>query len=224
MGRIPFSLYDFFGYLASGLLLTVGGAHALNKAAVITSGFSTSDYALLVVVVYILGHINSSLARWFLESIVVNRVLGDPVLVLLDLQVSRIRLLTWMFPGYYKKLAIGVKQRLFESTSARGVGTDARVVFYHAHTLAKRDPITWGRLESFLSLYGFCRNICFALIALSLMFAYSTTKLGTEYHYHLLASTLGAVAMFYRYLKFYRLFSFELFSSYPDLKHEMERG
>jgi hypothetical protein len=81
-------------------------------------------------------------------------------------------------------------------------------------------------MESFLKLYGFCRNIALVgLAAAALLIADAVWRLShaapaVEILDRLcwaLIALIGGVAMLYRYLKFHRLYSVEVFTGYLDL-------
>jgi len=219
MFKVPFSLYDFFGYLSAGLIILAGADFALDLGIISLVGSSTVYLAVTIVAVYVLGHINANISSWFLEHTIVGRILGNPALVFFETKYPKWKAFRWVFPGYFKALPSGVKDRVLSLLKQRNITTESFVIFHHARTIAKREPVTWSRLETFLSLYGFCRNISCSLILLAALFGFETMVCGKEQGYYALFSLLAAFGMFYRYLKFYRQFSFELFTAYPDLEY-----
>ena len=69
-------------------------------------------------------------------------------------------------------------------------------------------------MESFLRLYGFCRNISFVAFVVALIFLfYPSASFGLPANSPVpaLAALLISLVMFHRYLKFLRLYSFEVF-------------
>ena len=95
---------------------------------------------------------------------------------------------------------------------------DREALFHHARIIARQSRETWEKGEVFLNLYGFCRNLSFVLLVGSPVLLVSGL-LSERREVALLGAGLGAVGvgMLYRFLKFYRLYTFELFSAYPDL-------
>lgn len=217
MVKVPLSLYDFFGYLASGLLIATGVDYSLELGWVSKIGTSPVPIALFIVVTYIVGHINSNLASWLIEKSFVGKLLGNPVSILFESGSPKLKVFRWIFPGYFQGLPSGMRDRIVSQLQSRNVPQNPSIVFYHARAVAKSDPVTWGRLDTFLSLYGFCRNVSFALLSLSAVFAFSTFVRDLNQLHYAVATLIASTGMFYRYLKFYRQYSFELFTSYPDL-------
>lgn len=83
MSQLPFSVYDFFGYLACG---------AVVLAALIASFFGDASFQtsptlpvgfLLVIVVYVLGQIVANVAGDLIERRIVRKRFGTPTDVLL---------------------------------------------------------------------------------------------------------------------------------------------
>jgi hypothetical protein len=79
----------------------------------------------------------------------------------------------------------------------------------------KREETISARLSSFLNLYGFSRNSTVALALSGItLFIGGPSNTSTRSLAGLLVF-LGIV-LFYRYLKFYRLYSVEVFTSYAE--------
>jgi hypothetical protein len=75
-------------------------------------------------------------------------------------------------------------------------------------------------LSSFLNLYGFSRNISFSLFLSALILGLGVATSGSrpggvgEYAgWAALAAAVAGIGMFYRYLKFYREYTVEVFRS-----------
>jgi hypothetical protein len=217
MNHIPFSIYDFFGYLASGAVLL---------AAFVASFFGDEPFAasptillglLLVIVVYSLGQIVANLAGYLIEQRIVRDRLGTPTDILFGVRApshNQARL----FPGYFRPLSPRVAAQVKDRAGDRK-GED---LFFHCHACMKSDPVVQGRLDTFLNLYGFCRNttvamsiaaFCLALGALS-----GTAETGSVAPpaWWLVLGIFAAAGLFYRYLKFYRQYAVELFTSYAE--------
>lgn len=57
MDRFPFDPYDFFGYLASGLLIVAGMDIVLGFPRILGQDLKVVDTALLVLAIYIAGQL-----------------------------------------------------------------------------------------------------------------------------------------------------------------------
>jgi magnesium-transporting ATPase (P-type) len=94
----------------------------------------------------------------------------------------------------------------------------------------KRDKATLDRLNIFINVYSFCRNMAFAMLLAAAVIAAS----GIWYAAHGLwepnlnkvgiavLCVCGAVGMLYRYLSFYRRYIQEVLITYPELKRAKE--
>lgn len=217
MNQLPFSVYDFFGYLAAGAVVLAGfvasflGDRSFQSSPTLPVGF------LLVIVVYGLGQIIANLAGDLIERRLVRERLGTPTDILLGFSDSEP---SWsrFFPGYFKALSTGVQAQV----RARAEGRERDDLFFHCHARMKSDAVVQGRLDTFLNLYGFCRNtalaslIAAAFLALGIVLGTAETGSVAGPGWWLALATLGAVGLFFRYLKFYRQYALELFTSYAE--------
>jgi hypothetical protein len=211
MDRLPFSGYDFFGYLASGFLLLVTSAVALDQERLLGKSPAAPLLLTAIVIAYVLGHVIAHLSGYLLENTLARRVLGPPERLLLAPGSSR-GLRHRLFAGYFEPLPDRVRERAMQTSRARGWGEADRGHFLQALEVARHDPIVATRLESFLNLYGFARNTAMALIlcagelGLGALASSSPAK-----GFWACAALLTALVLFFRYLKFYRLYTAEVF-------------
>jgi hypothetical protein len=220
MDKIPFSVYDFFGYLAAGFLLLVGLVAAFAGNDLLERNPSLIISILLVVVAYITGHVIANVSGFLIESKLVADVLGRPTKNLFGVGQKPFQRL---LPGYYRPLPAETQRRVLDRAHAKaGISAADEGLFSHCHALVKNLPVALERLNTFLNLYGFCRNVSMALLivapALTLGIVLSSAKTGQIGPGWWAAAALGAaVGMFYRYLKFFRQYSVELFTTYAEL-------
>lgn len=134
-----------------------------------------------------------------------------------------------IFPIYCKPLPMETRARVLKRSSKEGFSKPGRALFYHCHALVKRDKTAFDRMTSFLNLYGFCRNICMAaLIAAVILFWGASIDLrivgwriegafnGAKLWWAGVALAV-AIGMMYRYLKFFRHYTIEVFVTYAEL-------
>ena len=215
MGRIPFSVYDFFGYLACGFLLLVGADYALDLGVPFSDGWSLPEGSLFILIAYVTGQIAAGLAAWLLEHQLVHRCIGSPYNYLLQAISNCQRRL---FPGFTAPLPETTRKRVLERARAAGIQEPGEALFLHAFARVKRDEITLTRLNGFLALYGFCRNMAFVLLLLALLLVWADVVAGKPVDARWIAfSALGAAGMFWRYLKFFRQYAYEVFVTYSEL-------
>jgi hypothetical protein len=213
VNRIPFSVYDFFGYLASGFLLVAAVDYIVGDGWVLHNTLGVALGVFWLLVSYITGQIIASPASFFLERLLVSKWLKQPSINLLQERPRTWR--AWAFPGYYTPLPKPTQERVREKAKVDKVNETGEALFIHAFGEVKKDEKNMPRLNTFLNLYGFCRNICFTCVVVTLVIMIGSLALGTpEKLYWALASMAAAVGMLYRYLKFFRQYSYELLITY----------
>jgi len=211
MGSIPFSLYDFFGYLVAGVIYLVAADHLLGMTQLSTEDPPLQLQIFWLILAYVIGHVNAHWASWLLEKNVARR-LGPPSKALFDRETEY----RW-FKHYRSPFSEGTAQATLDKyeqmTGSREPGEDMFLFCYHQ--VKEQCPQAVSRLNTFVSLYGFARNLSFATVILAASFAVAAAR-GLGSHGWVLAglSLLAAITFFYRYLKFYRLLSVEVFASF----------
>lgn len=86
----------------------------------------------------------------------------------------------------------------------------------------KDDATVQGRLNTFLNLYGFARNMSLALVLSAIMLGVGivrgSAQTGPEVSpgWWIGAGVVVAIGLFYRYLKFLRQYGVELLTSYAE--------
>src|SRR6266487_431938 len=112
MNRIPFSVYDFFGYLATGFLILVAVAYTTCRIGLLLEPPSLVMGFFWLVAAYVVGHIIAHIASAFLEETVLRRGLGSPEVHLLAAKKSgwRVR----FFPGNFKPFPTATQKRVLD--------------------------------------------------------------------------------------------------------------
>jgi hypothetical protein len=217
MERLPLNPYDFFGYLASGLLLIIGMDLVFGFPHVLGKELKIIESAVLVLVIYVAGQIIATPAKAVLEVFLVAKLLRRPNVVLFDEKKPKVRGL--LFPGYYVVLPKQTRRKILakaKSEGAEGTGEDLFLhVRYSPSVLNDEKLIT--RLNNFLNQYGFHRNLSFTALMVGTAFLIkikvSSLSDADLMNYAIAALVAGAL-LFYRYLKFFRQYSYELFNTY----------
>ena len=221
MNNFPFSVYDFFGYISAGFLLISAWMYFVKNQLNFTDDLMTNF--VFIIIAYILGHINAMPSKFFLEDLIVGKVLKKPNINLFNKNRK-----CWyrLFPGYYKSLPKKQIDKILTKSKTHQIDEPGESLFIHAFVRVKSIEDANTRLKSFLNLYGFCRNISFSLFLIFILIVVLYTKSNDK---NLLIwatlSFFSFIAMFYRYLKFYRLYSFEIFINYAEhLNQEVQNG
>ena len=219
MDKIPFSAYDFFGYLSSGVTTLAGASFAYQGVEAFRLDLNTNQALVLVIAAYLVGHVVASVSSFLLERRLTRRLIGSPT--------------SWLFRGdpltgwrrllkaYHKPLPeVTAKRVLARAKRQAEIHEPGEALFYYCFGVVRRDEYPRGRLAVFLNLYGFARNtamaavICASLIGFAIVVNNQVDP--TELWVGGLLAGLIGVAMYLRYLKFYRQYSVELYVTYAE--------
>jgi hypothetical protein len=216
MNRIPFATYDFFGYLASGLLLIIGMDLALGFPRVLGHDLKPVEVVALLLAVYVGGQLIATPSKAVLEDGLVDRLLGRPNINLF--REARPLLRSLLFPGFYKPLPCEVRQRVMNRAASEGIANPGEALFLHVRYSPeiRADEKLLARLDTFLNLYGFARNLSFTSLLVGAALAIRAWWPGADPTLPKYTATtiVVGVLLLYRYLKFFRQYSYELFNAY----------
>ncbi len=127
----------------------------------------------------------------------------------------------WLFPDYYRALPPEIVDRILHKARAAGISEPGEALFQHiryADEMLTNDRLN-KRLESFQNKYGFSRNLSFTCFVLATgFFVKNHLTPNPELVRYGIAATAGGVLLFYRYLKFFRQYSDELFNTFAGRK------
>lgn len=215
MKDLPFSVYDFFAYLASGFVVLLIGGYAFNINALPQKDASSVLLLAWVVAAYVTGHVVAHLSGSVIENgLVRRRVVASATFFASVLGWRRV-----VFGAYLEPLPARVIERVL---SRANMSPDTSL-FFHCWAIAKRDPVAFGRMNTFLNLYGFARNIAMAcalgvvmLAAGALLPFFDGQSPDTTKQWLILPVAAIGLVMFYRYLKFFRLYAVELYVTYAE--------
>lgn len=221
-----FSDYDVFAYLASGLGALVVWDIAFSTHYVLDATWTVARGALTIAAAYVIGQILAAPSGWCIERKFVRHVLLNPSVVLMGKEKLgwRKSLKRTLLEDYYTPLDAGLQRKVRERAAAEnGTELAGNALFWCAFPIAKRDTNAYPRMDSFLRLYGFCRNMAFVgLAGACLIAAVAAVEwassgwsdlIARQFRWALLALLIG-FGMLHRYLKFFRLYAVEVFVSY----------
>jgi len=205
-----FSDYDVFAYLTAGFAAFAIADLATGTAIVWNGQWTVASGALTILGAYVAGQIIATPASWMERGLVFG-LLGAPADILFH--GSR-RGLSKAFE-YYRPLDARIAAPI---RAAMQAGDSGKVLFGLAHANARKNPAAAVRVDSFLRLYGLCRNLSFVLfigacVLMIASFDAETPRADTLRAYAAISVVAGA-GMFFRYLKFLRLFAVEVFTAY----------
>src|SRR3989442_5820658 len=209
--KIPFSVYDFFAYLSSGAVLVATADYVLGLGLLTQKEPGPVLAVLLIILAYVCGHIVAHFSSFILEHIAVGRILRRPAALLLG-EPPRWVGFAWVFPNYFRAFPQETRRRINQKAELRGFEGKGEGLFLHVYPIVTSSSELQSRLDGFRNQYGFARNMSFAFFVASstILIAHRFANHPVRLRWAVLASA-GAVTLFYRYLKFFRQYSYELF-------------
>lgn len=217
MEKLPFSVYDFFAYLSSGIVWLLTADYILGLGYLQKDGVGPILAVALILFAYVSGHLIAHFSSFIFEHLTVNRILKRPNVILLGEKPYWI-VFAWIFPNYFCALPKDTQERVAAQAESRGVNGTGEALFLHAYSIVSGISAVQARLDDFRNQYGFARNMSFAFVtsAIALIIAHFANAHPVHLRWALLSGFAGIV-LFYRYLKFFRQYSYELFLRYAEL-------
>lgn len=220
MRGIPFSVYDFFGYLSAGVMTLAGASFAYRGVEAFSVDLNASQVVVAVIAAYLAGHVVAAVSGFLLERRLTRGLIGAPTYWLF----RRDPITGWrrLLAAYHEPLPAATAHRvLSKAEAATGTDNPGEDLFYHCLGVVQGDEHVRDRLAVFLNLYGFARNASMAAFIGAALIGAATvlndrvdrTVLWTGAS---VAVFVGGI-MYLRYLKFYRHYSVTLFLSYAEV-------
>ena len=219
MKQFPFTDYDFWAYISVGFVFLLALDHILRMGLLSQSQWTLAQGVVAVSCAYAVGHLFAGISSAVFERRVLGMWLGKPTSILFGVPVGP----HWfrrLCPSYYQALPENMRRIALEKGAARSIQEPGEGLFWLAFDSARGDKIVMDRLSAFLNLYGFCRNLALVSLVDASMFL-GSGLLGDDpkaSYGWALAGLILSVGMFSRYMKFYRHYSLELFTSFAYAK------
>lgn len=179
---------------------------------------SAQFLALLVISSYILGQVISHLSAVVLEQWMVKRMLGDVPELLLASEDSKSG---WakVFPQYFHRMRSTTVARVMAQAERRGCHLRGNDLYDHCFAVVtESSERAQARMDYLKSQYGFTRNIAFAFFCSAVLVVLADAAGPHRVSlWWAVAAVALSVCMLYRYLKFYREYTSELFKRYAEL-------
>ena len=203
--KIPFNVFDFFGYLITGFLFEVFLFFGIGLR--ISDILPADIYlkgGLIIIFAYILGHIIAFFASLVVEGFIMKKFFGYPSENLFDNPKTNKK-------AYKKDFQEALIKAYKDKT---GLGFDPHNFFKFAfHYVKESSPVTFARLGIFINLYDFLRNLCMLFLIMAIWSFINFFFLGWPVYLFLLFIVLSVI-FYFRFLKFFNLFADEVFRSF----------
>lgn len=222
--------YDIFGYLLPGAILALVAAKTNDwvyeqvighwHSSEATFSIYFIDFLVLILFVYILGHIISGLSSLLLEKGILRRGLKYPTNRMFQNgeqpKVSKFK--DVIFPGYFRAYSEKFQEGFYKKFESKfpGIERDPHDLFWISFShISQHHPVAYKRATHFLELYGFSRNISmsFLLIAFLPVIPQWNDELMTGWILSLI-SVIIAIIMFINYTKLIRRLNDEVFRAF----------
>ena len=222
----PFTDYDFYAYLTAGMVVLFSVDYGINGGAImLRESWPFIQCVFVIAMAYIVGHIIAGLASIVLERWVVHRLLRSPVAVMMGLGKPRFRetIVGRLFVGrYYEPLPEKIRANILDGVAGK-LGTeskkidDAEEVFQVAFAIARTVSDSAERMDAFLRLYGFARNVALSGVVGAAAMIYRATAAGEDTPYWWAGIIVFlSISMFGRFLKFYAAYGAEVLRTYAS--------
>jgi hypothetical protein len=219
--KIPFTSYDFWAYLSAGFLLLFAVDQAAGTKLLMRDTWTIVQGVIAVSMAYVVGQLVASVSSFVFEKMLVGKVLGYPRMNLFG-KPKAWRWLRALMPDYFAPLPEQTQKAVLERGQKVGADGAGEALFWPAHAYGRSTPAVAARMDNFLNLYGFCRNIALVgLIDAALLYWSYLRPDGPAEHllWARVAFVIG-IGMTFRYLKFFRHFALEVFTSFAFSKEE----
>lgn len=212
--HFPFTDYDFWAYLTSGFAFIFVCDHIFQTDLMAQADWTLAQAVFVSACAYVVGHLLAGVASALLERRVVRGWLGTPTALLFAVVHGP----SWfrrLYPSYYQPLPAKTRAAILQKAAGAGVTSPGEDLFWVAFEAARVNKAAFDRMTVFLDLYGLCRNIAMTAAIAATLLAINAwrSQVPADYEWAGVAGFI-AVGMFLRYLKFYRHYSLELFTSY----------
>ena len=220
--KIPFTSYDFWAYLSAGFLLIFALDAAAGTGLLMRDTWTLVQGVVAVSLAYAVGQLVAGASSFLFEKILVGKILGYPRNVLFG-QPKAWKWVRKLIPGYFEPLPDPTQKAALEKGGKAGGNSPGEALFWLAFANARATQPVMARLNDFLNLYGFCRNTAFVAFIDAGIFYWSYLQPNGPVE-HLLWSYIALVVgigMTLRYLKFFRHYSVEVFTSFAYAKEQV---
>ena len=209
----PFTDYDFWAYISSGFVFLFALDHSLQLAIFQRPTWTVVEGLIAVAVAYAVGHLLAGCAAAILERRFVRKYLGRPSLLLLGVREGP-KWFQYVNPEFYEPLPKAIIDKILAKARTEGITEPGEALFWLAYDHIRQKKFRHARVSTFLNLYGLCRNLSMTGFRVCAMLILSALYWNRPVDYWwAAASALLGVGMLLRYLKFYRHYVLEVYTS-----------
>lgn len=229
----PLTDYDFYACVTAGaLLIAVVDFLFFGSTLIQRQEWSIPQAVIWIGVAYVVGQIAAAPSSAIIEHLFSRRWLRSPTKILLGFEDRRWRerVIALVFAQHEysqlpEKLRDRIKVAAAERLRCQVSDLDGEAVFQTAFPVARSIPDSAARLDRFIALYGFARNIAFAALLSAILLGFSAWGGFDRIKLWLLGAAMFIfVGMFGRYMKFYAAYGAEVLRSFGKVVMDESRG
>jgi len=224
----PFTDYDFYACLTAGGLIVAVVDYGFFQSHLVGRAAWTIPQAISwIAVAYLVGQITAAPSSAIIEHLIARKLFRPPSAVLLgNARRKREMVITALFAQHeYRALGAEMMAAVKAAAAARLNCAPSSLsnedVYQIAFPVARTVADTATRLDRFIGLYGFARNMCFAGLIASLIMLWVVAHQPSAQNWWLLAtSVVGMLGMFGRYMKFYAAYGAEVLRTFARVSSD----
>ncbi len=215
--KSPFNIYDLLSYLSNGFILSIViyffYFNKENLIKIIIGKLTLSvSIILLVLISYIIGHLISLSSSSLFEKLIIKYLLGYPSYNFFTDKPIGFKIIKKIFGlySYKSQYSIFVKKKI-NSKFKRIFNLNFKDVDNFNlcfHFVKENSPATYNRLLTFISIYGFCRNLSMNLLIIAIILIFNS-----YFTFGFIIIVLSYL-FFLRYLKFFRQYGDEVYKTF----------
>lgn len=224
--QLKFNKYDYFGIIIPGILfifsiivlvpfdIYLGLEIFFVSLSSLQSVYIFLISMALIVFAYVIGFVISGIGRWIIEEKIIGKKLKYPSENLFSTDETTKKFFFQKYKKPYSKQFIGELIKSFNQYFKK-IDFSEDDGFKLCFSVVKENcPVAFGRLTTFLSLYGLYRTLCIEFVLILIIFSiYSIFYVNALIVIILIFLPMLSVICFSNYLKFYKTYADEVFRS-----------
>ena len=221
----PFTDYDFYAYLTSGMIVLFSVDYGFNGGEITSqTEWSFIQIVFTIAIAYLAGHVVASFASVILEHWIARRMLRPPVAIMMGLGkpvFAEHFIGKWIVGRNYEPMPESLQALILTAVATKLEKnveeiTNPEDVFHVAFPVARGVEDASVRMDGFRNLYGLLRNVTLAGLIAAIALLYRAVGEESSLCWWALIITVLSMIMFGRFLKFYAAYAAEVLRTYAS--------
>jgi len=215
MKDLPFSFYEFLAVLMPGFVLTVTLLYLLGPMPHV-SGNEILPILYVLCVSYLSGQVLAQASLTLIEF-PTRKLLGEPALIILG-QTKRPRVRKLLFPFYFDLIHPSQSDSYLQLIGSRKREEILTRTYQLALTRARAQSDIRAQLDRWNRMSAFSRNMMMAALVIAFTAVWQWHSRQSPTLFIAGWATLFGATLYYRYLRFFRIYSLELIHWFSEQK------